>query len=51
MAPEHVFKTLVARGDRTGVLLAVIAAKTTLDSGNRSVEARSRRGARRKCWQ
>jgi Cys-tRNA(Pro)/Cys-tRNA(Cys) deacylase len=42
---EQVWKTLVARGDRTGVLLAVIAGSATLDlkglarlSGNRSVE-------------
>jgi Cys-tRNA(Pro)/Cys-tRNA(Cys) deacylase len=45
MPAEQVFKTLVARGDRTGVLLAVIAANTALDlkalaraSGNRNVE-------------
>src|SRR6185369_833998 len=42
---DQVWKTLVARGDRTGVLLAVIAGSTQLDlkglarvSGNRSVE-------------
>ncbi len=42
---EQVFKTLVARGDRTGVLMAVIPANTELDpkalarlSGDRSVE-------------
>ena len=41
--PAQVFKTLVARGDRTGVMLAVIPAGTRLDlkalaraSGNRS---------------
>ncbi|HUB80188.1 MAG TPA: Cys-tRNA(Pro) deacylase [Bryobacteraceae bacterium] len=45
MPPEQVFKTLVARGDRTGVLLAVIPATTELDlkalaalSGNKNVE-------------
>ena len=42
---DQVWKTLVARGDRTGVLLAVIAGSAQLDlkglarvSGNRSVE-------------
>jgi Cys-tRNA(Pro)/Cys-tRNA(Cys) deacylase len=42
---DQVWKTLVARGDRTGVLLAVIAGSGQLDlkglarvSGNRSVE-------------
>jgi len=45
MPPEQVFKTLVARGDRTGVLMAVIPANAELDfkalaaaSGNKSVE-------------
>jgi Cys-tRNA(Pro)/Cys-tRNA(Cys) deacylase len=45
MPPEQVFKTLVARGDRTGVLMASIPANTELDfkalaaaSGNKSVE-------------
>jgi len=45
MPPEQVFKTLVARGDREGVLLACIPANTELDlkavaaaSGNRKVE-------------
>jgi len=45
MPPGQVFKTLVARGDRTGVLLACIPADTELDlkalaaaSGNRKVE-------------
>jgi Cys-tRNA(Pro)/Cys-tRNA(Cys) deacylase len=45
MPPEQVFKTLVARGDREGVLLAAIPASTELDlkavaaaSGNRRVE-------------
>jgi len=45
MPPEQVFKTLVARGDRTGVLFAIIPANTELDlkalaqiSGNRRVE-------------
>jgi len=44
MPPEQVFKTLVARGDRTGVLLASIPANAELDfkalaaaSGNKSV--------------
>jgi Cys-tRNA(Pro)/Cys-tRNA(Cys) deacylase len=31
LPPEQVFKTLVARGDRNGVCLAVIPANTTLD--------------------
>jgi Cys-tRNA(Pro)/Cys-tRNA(Cys) deacylase len=45
MPPEQVFKTLVARGDRTGVLMACIPAHTELDlkalaaaSGNKKVE-------------
>jgi Cys-tRNA(Pro)/Cys-tRNA(Cys) deacylase len=45
LPPEQVFKTLVARGDRHGVLLAVVPAAAELDlkaaarlSGNRSVE-------------
>ena len=45
MPPEQVFKTLVARGDREGVLLASIPANCELDlkalaaaSGNRKVE-------------
>ena len=45
MPPEQVFKTLVARGDRHGVLLAVVAANAELDfkalarqSNNRTVE-------------
>ena len=45
MPPEQVFKTLVARGDRTGVLLACIPANSELDlkalaaaSGNKKVE-------------
>ena len=45
MPAERVFKTLVARGDRTGVLLASIPANSELDlkalaaaSGNRKVE-------------
>jgi Cys-tRNA(Pro)/Cys-tRNA(Cys) deacylase len=45
MPPEQVFKTLVARGDRTGVVLACIPANTELDlkalaaaSGNKKVE-------------
>jgi Cys-tRNA(Pro)/Cys-tRNA(Cys) deacylase len=45
MPPEQVFKTLVARGDRTGVLLASIPANCELDlkglaaaSGNKKVE-------------
>lgn len=44
-APECVFKTLVARGDRTGVLMACIPAAAALDlkalaaaSGNKHVE-------------
>jgi Cys-tRNA(Pro)/Cys-tRNA(Cys) deacylase len=45
MPPERVFKTLVVRGDRTGVLLASIPANAELDlkslasaSGNKKVE-------------
>lgn len=45
LPPEQVFKTLVARGDRHGVLLAVIPANAEVDfkalarlSGNRTVE-------------
>ncbi len=45
MPPEQVFKTLVLRGDRTGVLLAVIPGNAELDmkslasaSGNKHVE-------------
>src|SRR5438477_1630523 len=45
MPPEQVFKTLVARGDRSGVLMACIPASTELDlkalaaaSGNKKVE-------------
>ena len=45
MPPEQVFKTLVARGDRTGVLMAVIPASGELDlkalaaaSGNKKIE-------------
>jgi Cys-tRNA(Pro)/Cys-tRNA(Cys) deacylase len=45
MPPDQVFKTLVVRGDRTGVLLASIPASAELDlralaaaSGNKKVE-------------
>src|SRR5436853_2709873 len=45
MRPEQVFKTLVARGDCSGVIMAAIPANTELDlkalasaSGNRKVE-------------
>jgi Cys-tRNA(Pro)/Cys-tRNA(Cys) deacylase len=45
MPPEQVFKTLVARGDRSGVLMASIPANAELDlkalaaaSGNKKVE-------------
>jgi Cys-tRNA(Pro)/Cys-tRNA(Cys) deacylase len=45
LPPEQVFKTLVARGDRNGVLMACIPANTELDlkalataSGNKKVE-------------
>ncbi len=45
MPPEQVFKTLVARGDRSGVLMAGIPANTELDlkalanaSGDKKVE-------------
>lgn len=45
LPPEQVFKTLVVRGDRTGILLAVIPGDLQLDlkalaqvSGNRKIE-------------
>lgn len=45
MPPEQVFKTLVARGDRNGVALAVIPANSELDlkglasaSGNKKID-------------
>ncbi len=45
MPPEQVFKTLVARGDRSGVVLACIPANSELDlkalaaaSGNKKIE-------------
>jgi Cys-tRNA(Pro)/Cys-tRNA(Cys) deacylase len=45
MPPEQVFKTLVARGDRTGAVLAVIPGNSELDlkklaaaSGNKKIE-------------
>ncbi len=45
LPPEQVFKTLVARGDKTGVLMACIPGNAELDlkamatvSGNKSVE-------------
>jgi Cys-tRNA(Pro)/Cys-tRNA(Cys) deacylase len=45
MPPEQVFKTLVARGDRSGVIMACIPANAELDlkalaaaSGNKKVE-------------
>ncbi|NBD08565.1 Cys-tRNA(Pro) deacylase [Corallococcus silvisoli] len=45
MPPEQVFKTLVAKGDRTGVLMAVVPGNAELDlkslarlSGDRKVE-------------
>ena len=45
LPPERVFKTLVARGDRTGVLMAVVQAGAELDlkalarlSGDRKVD-------------
>src|SRR2546422_11211899 len=45
LPPEQVFKTLVCRGDRSGVLFAVVPAAAELDfkaaarlSGDRSVE-------------
>src|SRR4051794_4804812 len=45
MPPEQVFKTLVARGDRTGVLIACIPGSAELDlkalaaaSGNKKIE-------------
>src|SRR5947207_13798641 len=51
LPPEQVFKTLVCRGDRTGVLFAVVPASAELDfkaaarlSGDRSVEMVPLRG-------
>lgn len=45
LPPEQVFKTLVARGDRTGVMIAVVPANAELDgkalarlTGDRKVE-------------
>ena len=45
LPPDQVFKTLVARGDRSGVVLAVIPANAELDlkglaaaSGNKSID-------------
>ena len=45
LPPEQVFKTLVVRGDKTGILLAVVAGSMSLNlkalaqvSGNRKVE-------------
>jgi Cys-tRNA(Pro)/Cys-tRNA(Cys) deacylase len=45
LPPEQVFKTLVARGDRNGICMAVIAANTELDlkalataSGDRKIQ-------------
>jgi Cys-tRNA(Pro)/Cys-tRNA(Cys) deacylase len=45
MPPESVFKTLVARGDKTGVLMALVAADQELDlkkiaaaSGNKKID-------------
>ncbi len=50
LPPEQVFKTLVARGDRTGVLLAVVPGDAELDlkalarvSGDRKVDVVSLR--------
>ena len=44
LPPEQVFKTLVARGDRTGVLLAVVPGDSALD-----LKALARRSGDRKC--
>ena len=45
MPPEAVFKTLVARGDKSGILMALVAANAELDlkkiamvSGNKKIE-------------
>ncbi len=45
LAPERIFKTLVARGDRTGIMLACVPGDSELDlkalaaaSGNRKAE-------------
>lgn len=45
LPPESVFKTLVARGDKTGILMALVAADAELDlkkiasiSGNKKIE-------------
>jgi len=44
LPPEQVFKTLVARGDRTGVLLAVVPGDAALD-----LKALARLSGDRKC--
>jgi Cys-tRNA(Pro)/Cys-tRNA(Cys) deacylase len=44
LPPEQVFKTLVARGDRTGVLLAVVPGDSALD-----LKALARVAGDRKC--
>jgi Cys-tRNA(Pro)/Cys-tRNA(Cys) deacylase len=44
MPPEQVFKTLVVRGDRTGVLLAVVPGSAALD-----LKALARLSGDRKC--
>lgn len=45
LPPDQIFKTLVARGDKTGILLAVVAGSMSLNlkalaqvSGNRKIE-------------
>ena len=44
LPPEQVFKTLVARGDRTGVMLAVVPGDAALD-----LKALAKLGGDRKC--
>src|SRR5579863_6968738 len=44
LPPEQVFKTLVARGDRTGILLAVVPGDSALD-----LKALARLSGDRKC--
>ncbi len=43
LPPEQVWKTLVARGDRTGVLLALVAADQELDPKALAVASENRR--------
>jgi Cys-tRNA(Pro)/Cys-tRNA(Cys) deacylase len=49
MPPEQVFKTLVARGDRTGILMAAIPANTELDLKSLAAASGRRSSCCRKC--